>query len=75
VRLDLPCYGTADRLFVIAQTVICIGWLVLVIAAGMAHAPVHIGALTACYGLAMIIASTVAGIRNRSPRGRTTLGP
>jgi hypothetical protein len=76
VRLDLTAVlQHRRRVVVIAQTVIWIGWLVLVIGAGMAHGPVSIGALVGCYGLVMIIAGSLAWIRNRSPGGRTTSEP
>ena len=76
VRLDLTALLRRGRRVVrIAQTVTWIGWLVLLIGAGMAHGPVSIGAVVACYGLAMIIAGSLAWIRNRSPGGRTTSEP
>ena len=76
VRLDLTAQlQRRRRVVLIAQTVIWIGWLVLVIGAGMARGPVSIGAMVGCYGLVMIIAGTVAWIRNRSPRGRTASEP
>ena len=76
VRLDLTALLRHGRRVVrIAQTVTRIGWLVLLIGGGMAHGPVSIGAVVACYGLAMIIAGTVAWIRNRSPRGPATSEP
>ncbi len=76
VRLDLAALLRRRRRVVrIAQTVIWIGWLVLVIGGGMARGPVSIGALVACYGFAMIVAGTAAWIRNRVPRERTTSEP
>ena len=76
VRLDLTALLQRHRrVVVIAQTVIWIGWLVLVIGAGMAHGPVSIGALVGCYGLVMIIAGTLTWIRNRSPGGRPNAEP
>ena len=76
VRLDLTAHlGRRRRVVVIAQAAIWIGWLVLVIGAGMADGPVSIGALVGCYGLGLIIAGTLAWIRNRTPRGRTTAEP
>ena len=73
VRLDLTALlQCRRRVVLIAQTMIWTGWLVLVIGGGMANGPVSIGALVGCYGLAMIIAGSLAWIRNRSPGGRTT---
>ena len=76
VRLDLTALlQRRRRVVLIAQTMIWTGWLVLVIGGGMANAPVSIGALVGCYGLVMIIAGSLAWIRNRSPAGRTTSEP
>ena len=69
VRLDLIALQQRHRRVVVAaRSAIWLGWLVLIIGAGMARGPVSIGVLVACYGLAMIVAGTVTWIRDRSPR-------
>jgi hypothetical protein len=69
MRLDLNAVQQRRRRVVAAaRSAIWLGWLVLVIGAGMARGPVSIGFLVACYGLAMIVTGTVTWIRNRGPR-------
>ena len=74
-RLDLAAARhRRDRAVVMAQCVIWVGWLVLLIGAGMARGPVSIGAVVACYGLALIVAGTVTWLRNHGPRRPTPPG-
>ena len=68
-RLDLTALQTRRRRWVTAaRSAAWLGWLVLVIGAGVARGLVSIGAFVACYGLVMIVAGTVTWIRNRTRR-------
>jgi hypothetical protein len=47
----------------------------MMIGGGLARGLLSIGALVACYGLALLIAGAVTWFRNRRPRIRAPLGP
>ena len=64
-----------SRAVLMAQCAIWIGWLMLMIGGGLARGPVSIGALVACYGLALIVAGAATWLRHRIPRARTRSGP
>ena len=66
-RLDLTALQTRRRrLVTAARSAIWLGWLVLIIGAGLARGLLSIGALVACYGLVMVVAGAVTWIRNRT---------
>jgi len=64
-----------SRAVLMAQCAIWIGWLMLMIGGGLARGPVSIGALVACYGLALIVAGVATWLRHRRPRIPTWSGP
>jgi hypothetical protein len=75
-RLDLTALRhRRGQLVVLAQCAIWIGWVTMMIGGGLARGLLSIGALVACYGLALLIAGAVTWFRNRRPRIRAPLGP
>ena len=75
-RLDLAATRYHSHCVVVmSQCAIWIGGVVVLIGAGLTRGLVSIGALVACYGLALILGGSVAWLRHHRPTTPTFVPP